>query len=159
MIERLARRILMAIGVGRATAPTIETGPTQIVQAAFPGDLISGQDLKEVPSVQSFGFASALKAGADVVALFLSGDRSKGVVIASNDQRYRPTGLLPGEVMIYDAFGHSIHLTAAGIVSTGNWTHTGNLVTTGALMNNGKNVGSTHQHLDSGGSGLGGVPE
>jgi hypothetical protein len=35
---------------------------------------------------------------------------------------------------------------------------TGNVATTGTLTNNGKAVGSTHTHLNSGGSGMGGLP-
>jgi hypothetical protein len=40
----------------------------------------------------------------------------------------------------------------------GKVTINGNVATTGTLTNNTKNVGSTHQHLASGGSGVGGIP-
>jgi uncharacterized protein involved in type VI secretion and phage assembly len=52
-----------------------------------------------------------------------------------------------------------------GIVVSGNngsgnaSTVTGNFNTTGTITNNGHNIGSTHQHVNSGGSGLGGVPQ
>jgi phage baseplate assembly protein V len=38
-------------------------------------------------------------------------------------------------------------------------TVTGNLNTTGTITNNGHDIGSTHQHINSGGTGLGGVPQ
>ncbi|MDE4918542.1 phage baseplate assembly protein V [Cupriavidus metallidurans] len=38
-------------------------------------------------------------------------------------------------------------------------TITGNLNTTGTITNNGHRIDSTHQHINSGGSGLGGVPQ
>ncbi|MFM0630779.1 phage baseplate assembly protein V [Paraburkholderia xenovorans] len=38
-------------------------------------------------------------------------------------------------------------------------TVNGNLNTTGTITNNGHDIGSTHQHVDSGGSGLGGPPQ
>jgi phage gp45-like len=38
-------------------------------------------------------------------------------------------------------------------------TITGNLNTTGQITNNGHRIDSSHQHVNSGGSGLGGVPQ
>lgn len=38
-------------------------------------------------------------------------------------------------------------------------TINGNFNTTGTIKNNGHDIGSTHQHINSGGSGLGGVPQ
>lgn len=38
-------------------------------------------------------------------------------------------------------------------------TITGNLNTVGTIKNNGHDIGSTHQHVNSGGAGLGGVPQ
>jgi uncharacterized protein involved in type VI secretion and phage assembly len=42
---------------------------------------------------------------------------------------------------------------------TGNMNIVGDTNTSGALTNNGHDVGSGHKHLNSGGSGLGGVPQ
>lgn len=42
---------------------------------------------------------------------------------------------------------------------TGTFNITGNIDSTGSITNNGHAVGSTHQHINSGGSGLGGVPQ
>ncbi|NOV25885.1 phage baseplate assembly protein V [Cupriavidus necator] len=51
-------------------------------------------------------------------------------------------------------------MAISGDNGTGNTsTITGNLDTTGTIYNNGHDIGSTHKHLNSGGSGLGGVPQ
>lgn len=41
----------------------------------------------------------------------------------------------------------------------GNVNIVGDVDTTGGLTNNGKNVGSTHMHINSGGTGIGGPPQ
>ena len=136
MISRIARRIGVVIGIGRLTAATVETGSVQTVQAAFPGSATNGPDLREMPSLQLFGFRSSPKPGADVVAVFLSGDRSKGVVIASGDQRFRITVLASGDSVMEDAFGHAIHMSAAGIAVQGTMTVTGDVIANGISLIN-----------------------
>lgn len=42
---------------------------------------------------------------------------------------------------------------------TGSFNIVGNIASTGTITNNGHHVDSTHQHINSGGSGLGGVPQ
>jgi len=42
---------------------------------------------------------------------------------------------------------------------TGTFNINGNIASTGSITNNGHRVDSTHQHVNSGGSGLGGVPQ
>lgn len=51
-------------------------------------------------------------------------------------------------------------MTISGDNGTGHAsTVTGNLDTSGTIFNNGHDIGSTHKHINSGGSGLGGVPQ
>lgn len=51
-------------------------------------------------------------------------------------------------------------ITISGDNGTGNASSvTGNFNTTGTIKNNGHDIGSTHQHINSGGAGLGGVPQ
>lgn len=51
-------------------------------------------------------------------------------------------------------------ITVSGDNGTGNASSvTGNFNTTGTIKNNGHDIGSTHQHINSGGSGLGGIPQ
>lgn len=64
---------------------------------------------------EPYGFTSRPRAGAEVVTLFLDGDRSHGVVIVCADRRYRVTGLQEGEVAIHDDKGQMLVLRADGI--------------------------------------------
>lgn len=54
---------------------------------------------------------------------------------------------------------HAINLKGSTITIDGHLIVNGNVDTTGTLTNNGHDVGSPHQHLNSGGSGLGGIPQ
>jgi phage baseplate assembly protein V len=64
--------------------------------------------------VAEFGFTSVPPQGSDVAIVFVGGDRSSGLVIGTNHQASRPTGLNPGETMIFTQDGKQIYLTAAG---------------------------------------------
>jgi phage gp45-like len=46
--------------------------------------------------------------------VFIGGDRSNGVIVATNHQETRPRGLQTGETMIYTQDGKQIYLTASG---------------------------------------------
>jgi len=67
-------------------------------------------------TIQQFGFSSVPPIGSDATLLFLSGDRSNGVVIGTNHQGSRPTGRKAGEVSMFNNFGMSIFLSQDGIV-------------------------------------------
>jgi phage baseplate assembly protein V len=71
------------------------------------------------PRLAEFGFTSNPPAGADAAMLFVAGDRSNGVVIATGHQLYRLKGLASGDAAIYDSRGQSVWLTPAGIVVNG----------------------------------------
>jgi len=76
-----------------------------------------------------------------------------------------------GKATFSDAHGASVALNGDGtITSAGTWTHQGaltvqnNLTVRGStavagIQSNGHDIGSTHKHLNSGGSGLGGIPQ
>ncbi|MBM9401541.1 phage baseplate assembly protein [Gluconacetobacter azotocaptans] len=96
-ILRVARRVAMAIGIGRQTADTDESRTTATVQVALPGSELRS----DVPMVQLYGYASRPVPGSDLIVLFQGGDRSRGVAIASGDQRNRPNDLQPGEVCLF----------------------------------------------------------
>jgi phage gp45-like len=120
MIDRLARRVMSMLGVGRSTAPSLE-GATPSIQVSFIGTANAGPELRdEIPSMQIYGFASATLPGCDYAVGFLSGDKSKGVALATNDRRYRPASLKSGESVMYDNLGRMIYLSASGIVINGN---------------------------------------
>ena len=112
MIGRLYRRVQMMAAVGRTTAPAQDGGNVQTVQLRLSAD--ETRDGTEV--LQMFGFSSSMPAGSDVVAIFLGGDRSKGVVVATGHQGSRPKGQQSGETTLYNGHGMSIQLSAAGVV-------------------------------------------
>jgi hypothetical protein len=72
-----------------------------------------------MPMLFHYGFSSAMPIGGDKVVLFGNGERSSGVVIASNHQQYRQKNLGTGEVCLCDMWGHAIRLTENGISVTG----------------------------------------
>lgn len=45
----------------------------------------------------------------------IGGDRSSGIVIATNHSAYRHGGLNPGETVIYNQWGQYVKLTESGI--------------------------------------------
>jgi len=109
-VDRLARRVLLVIGRGRVSAPVDDSGVVQRLQAQINGlETIDG-----LRRLAEFGFTSVPPQGADVAILFVAGDRSNGIVVATGHQSSRPTGLQPGETMIYTQDGKQIYLTAGG---------------------------------------------
>ena len=89
--SRMGRRISMALGLGRSTANTDEAASTHTVQVALAG----GELRSDVPLLQQVGFHSRPLPGADVVVLFQAGDRSRGVAVATGDQRSYPRDPVP----------------------------------------------------------------
>lgn len=109
-LERTYRRILMLVARCRITTSN-DAGAVRTVQARFSADEIHDA----MPQVQEYGFASRPLPECDAVVVHVSGERTQGIVIGTNDQRYRPKDLEPGDVMIYDWQGNSILLSAAGV--------------------------------------------
>lgn len=109
LLDRAARRILNLIGRARINLID-DTGPVQMAQVTV-NDL---ETIDKVPVVQAFGFASNPPKGSDVALVFVGGDRSNGVVVATNSQKYRARNLAPGESVIYTQDGKQIYLTASG---------------------------------------------
>ncbi|WP_308721015.1 phage baseplate assembly protein [Komagataeibacter xylinus] len=162
---RTARRVMMAVGIGRQTADTNEQVNTPTLQAA----LAAGELRSDLPMVQEYGLASRPVPGSDVVVVFLGGDRTRGVVVATGDQRGRPKDLQPGEVCLYHpSTGSRIWLKADGSIAivpaNGKTALTGDLTATGTITGNevvaqGIKL-STHPHSGvTPGSGKSGAPE
>lgn len=96
-LTRTARRVAMALGVGRTTADTNETRSTATVQVVLPGNELLG----EVPLIQQVGFHSRPLPGSDIVVQFQAGDRQRSVAIATGDQRSYPKDLQPGDACVF----------------------------------------------------------
>ena len=149
-IAPLARRISNIFGRGSVTLSNA-AGKLQTLQIA----LLADEAKDGIEHFEPYGFTSNPKAGAEVLAAFLEGDRSHGVVIIAADRRYRVKNLLPGEVAIYDDHGSFIKFTQAGIdINGGNHPITinnaatvtvtgGDIVADGISLKNHKHSGVT----------------
>lgn len=107
--SHLWRRMMSVIGRGRVTTSN-DGGSVQTLQL----NMGPFEVRDATPRVVEFGFTSRPPLTSDVIVLFINGDRSNGVAIATNHQPSRPTGLSEGEVQIYDLWGKSIYLTENG---------------------------------------------
>lgn len=107
--DRLYRRVMMAVMPMKITA-TDDSGPVHRAQVrGFPPETIDA-----MPVLQIYGLASHAMPGSDAMAIFASGDRSNGVIIATGNQQYRLRGLKSGEVALYDNSGNVVKLAAGG---------------------------------------------
>jgi len=104
-IDRLYRRVLMMLAPVKITA-TNDTGAVHRVQIRVtPVEQIDG-----VPVVQLYGVASHAPVNSDAMAVFIHGDRSNPVIIATGNQAARVRNQKPGEVAIYTDEGDTIVL-------------------------------------------------
>lgn len=136
-LTRTARRVMMALGVGRQTADTNETPNTPTVQVALAADELRS----DVPIMQEYGLASRPVPGSDLLVAFIGGDRTRGVVVATGDQRGRPRDLQPGEVCLFHPpTGSRIWLKADGSIAivpaNGKTAATGDLTVSGTITGN-----------------------
>ncbi|MDB5822158.1 MAG: putative baseplate assembly protein Gp45,Mu-like protein [Herminiimonas sp.] len=113
-IQRLYQRLLHVVGRGRVTQGN-DTGNVQTLQLRLGPDELRDN----TPRLAEFGFTSMPPVGSDAVLVFVGGDRSNGVVIATGHQASRLKNLKAGEVAIYDDQGQSVYLTRAGIIVNG----------------------------------------
>jgi phage baseplate assembly protein V len=117
-IERVARRILQLVGVGRLQHID-DSGVQQKVQiqisAGGPGEL--EEVLDGAPRIAEYGLASSPPIGSEAIVAFVSGRRSMAVVIGTGHRPSRPTGLQPGEAMLYNGVAGSwVKMDAAGVM-------------------------------------------
>lgn len=113
-MQNLQRQVLSLIG--RAVVKSINAASKcQTVDV----ELLAGQIKAGIEHLESYGFTSRARSGAEAIILFPDGDRSHAVAITVADRRYRMKGLKTGEVAIYDDLGQSVTLTRAGIVVDG----------------------------------------
>lgn len=148
---RTMRRVMMMVGTGRLLADTNEARSTPTVQVA----LAAGEIRSDVPLMQQYGLASRPVPGSDAIIIFVGGDRTRGLAIATGDQRNRPTDLQPGEVCLYHPrTGSRIWLKEDGSIAldpaNGKTAVTGDLTVSGTIT--GKEVEaqgiklSSHEH-------------
>ena len=114
-LDRLYGRLVSLVAIGRITATTALEG-RGLRQAQLRIDDAEARDA--TPLLAQYGLATRPLAGAQAVVLFLTGDRSRGLVIATNDARYQ-IEMKEGEVALHDNLGQRVHLTRTGIVIDG----------------------------------------
>ena len=78
--------------------------------------LTAGELKDNVEHFEPYGMTSNPLPGAEVLTMFLAGDRSHAVVVVASDRRYRITELKPGEVAIYTDEGDKIHFKRGRII-------------------------------------------
>jgi phage baseplate assembly protein V len=78
--------------------------------------LLAGEVKDQMEHFEPYGFTAAPLAGAEVLAGFMDGDRSHGVVIVIADRRFRLQGLQAGEVALYTDEGDHIHFKRGRII-------------------------------------------
>lgn len=153
-IREISSRVMMMFSRG-VLRGVDDSGPRQQVQV----ELLKDELRDGLEHMQNYGFTSHPKGG-DVAVAFLGGNREQGIVLVVDDRRYR-IPLQAGEVAIYDDQGNKVELlrdmvkvtavqhvevVAPTIKLVGNLEVIGDIVTTGTVMNNGKDIGSTHKH-------------
>lgn len=153
-IRDLGNRVMMMFGRGVLRGVNDSNGRQQVQVELLKNELRDG-----VEHMQNYGFTSH-PTGGDVAVAFIGGNREQGIVLVVDDRRYR-IPLQAGEVAIYDDQGNKVELlremikvtavqhvevVAPTIKLVGNLDVLGNITSTGTVTNNGKNIGSTHQH-------------
>lgn len=108
--EKLWRRVQLVVGRGRIKTGN-DAGLVQMQQV----QLGAAEIRDNTPRVSEYGFTSMPLPGCHGIVIFVGGDRSNGVMIATNDQNHRLKNLQPGEVAIYDDQGQSVYLKRGGI--------------------------------------------
>jgi phage gp45-like len=121
----IARKIIHALQLGRATTAATDGGRSRTIQLAF---MTLGNTISSITQMQHYGFASRPHAMSDHAVIAPGNQASQSISIASNDQRYQ-ISLAEGEAAIHDDQGQSVHITRAGIA----WTDkSGNTFTSSA---------------------------
>lgn len=111
-LERVWNRVASLVRVARVVMNPDESGNVQKFQLQYNAN----ETRDKIPSAQFYGFASSPLPGSNVVILNPLGDSGGGVVIASHDPRYRPTGMAPGESKHHDHIGQFVYLAADGSI-------------------------------------------
>jgi phage baseplate assembly protein V len=105
-VDRVYRRVQMLFAPVKILA-TDDSGPVHRVQVRATGP----ETIDNVPVLQIYGLASHAPVGSDAACLFVAGDRSNSVIVATGKQADRLRDLKSGEVALYTAAGTFIKLS------------------------------------------------
>jgi phage baseplate assembly protein V len=100
----LARRVRLA--ARRAVVRLVYDDPKmQELQLS----IFSGEVRDHVERWEDYGLTSYPLSGAEALVLALGGSSEHSAVVKVADRRYRPAGLVEGEVVLYDDQGQQLH--------------------------------------------------
>lgn len=108
LISPLERRIKLVVGRCVLTAIN-DSKKMQLNQIS----VMAGEAYEGVERFQEYGFTSVPLPSCEAIALFHSGNRENGVVIATDDRRYRLKDLGAGDVALYTDKGDFIKISSA----------------------------------------------
>jgi phage baseplate assembly protein V len=114
-IDRLYRRILMTVAPATITATNDKDQPIHKVQLQING---TPETIDDVGVMQLYGIASHAPVGTNATALFMLGDRSNPVVIATGHQKHRLKEQKPGEISMYTDEGDTIRMQRGNEINT-----------------------------------------
>lgn len=105
VLKEVKHKVLMMLGVG--IIETVDDGPEiQRNQVT----ILDGETHGDYDRFQEFGFSSVPLPGCQAVIACVGGARSHGLIIATDDGRYRPVDLAPGETILYNYLGDYIKI-------------------------------------------------
>ena len=165
-LRDLRRRVFLSVARGVIRAINDSTGIQECQVGLLKGELRDG-----VERFQEYGFTSVPLAGAETAAVFVGGNRDHGIIVATDDRRFRLKNLAPGEVALYTdegdkivfKRGREIEITAGTQVTiaapltvvVGNLEVTGDVTDrssgTGNSMKGMRDTYNSHTHPQSGG--------
>jgi phage gp45-like len=104
--ERIFRRALMM------TAPVLittvdDSGPIQIAQVQVNN---TGETLDNTAVMHLYGYSAVPPEKSDAAAIFITGQRSNPIIVATNNQQARLKNLQPGESALYTDEGDTVQL-------------------------------------------------
>ena len=117
LIAPLQKKIFLLLGRALLTAIKNTEGTQKIQVTALNNEVIT-----DMERFQEYGFETYPFADAEVLALFLNGNREHGIAACVHDRRYRPKDLIEGEVCVYtdeDDVGHRMHFKRGRVVFIG----------------------------------------
>lgn len=111
LLRPIKNRIMLLIG--RAILSAINnTGKIQKIKVSG----LKGEVMSEVERPQSYGVeTSPPLSNTEVIVGAINGNRENGIALIVANHDARPSGLLTGDVFLYDNRGHQIELTVSGI--------------------------------------------
>lgn len=100
LFKELQRKVLMMVASAVIEKINDDSGIQKNQVSVLQNEVHSDYD-----RVQEYGFSSVPLAGCQAIIVCVGGSRDHGAVIATEDTRYRPKNLNPGEVQVYNDKG------------------------------------------------------